>query len=86
MASERVHISPEMRSERSDQLENNAGMKRAIFTSERKRCGQDSDISPLKQKKVCIPSHWSDIVCKPSAMNPSDIPEDLLVSYSDDEL
>lgn len=86
VASERIHISPDMRGDRHDQSRDASTLQNSEVkqsTNKRGRCAME--LSSKKQKKMHVTSRWSDIVCKPSAMNPSDMPEDILVSYSDDE-
>lgn len=70
----------------NDELENNVGLQNSKLTSEHKRGGQNLGMPVREQKKMRVASHWTDVACKPSAINPLDVPEDLLVSYSDDEL
>lgn len=77
---------PRMVTEKASEEVNNTGFKNSQITLQGKRRGQYQGTSPNKQKKVCVTSRWTDVTCNPSAVNPSDIPEDLLISYSDDEL
>lgn len=86
VVSGKVEISPGMLDKVSEEIENNTGLQNSAITMERKRNGQSEGISPMKQKKMRVASRWSDVICNPSAVNPSDIPEDLLISYSDDEM
>lgn len=70
-----------------DELENNVRLRNSDkLMGEYKRGGQNLGMSVREQKKMRVASHWTDVACKPSAIHPSDVPEDLLISYSDDEL
>ncbi len=86
MVAGKVQDSPNTCEKVSEQV-NNTGFRDSKMAFERKRSGQHQEVSPRELgKKMRVTSHWTDVTCNPSAVNPLDIPEDLLISYSDDEL